>query len=151
MVENTAPSGSGWESETPSKPPPRNRSHSVSDDQWAQVMADQTVTTTSTSVTAPSTPGPICPPGHTPADMSVFAGITPRRSYNTMTTGGRGGTLGRGMVSSASVCDLNSLAQQQQQQQQQNFSNAHAVRHVVIFECSEEKQLLYICLKLCLT
>ncbi|KAK4323670.1 hypothetical protein Pmani_005642 [Petrolisthes manimaculis] len=127
MVENTTPSGSGWESET-SKPPPRNRSHSVSDDQWAQVMADQTTTTTNTSITAPSTPGPICPPGHTPADMSAFAGMTPRRNYNTMTTAGRGGTLGRGMVSSASVCDLNSLAQQQQQQQQQqqNFCNSHA-------------------------
>ncbi|XP_047495695.1 E3 ubiquitin-protein ligase lubel-like isoform X9 [Penaeus chinensis] len=99
-----SPGGVGWESETP-KPMPRNRSQSISDDQWAQVMASQGGDGTG----GPS--GPSCPPGHTPADMSAFVGATTRRGYNTM--GGRGSSFGRGMVSSASVCDLNSLAQQQ--------------------------------------
>lgn len=99
-----SPGGVGWESEAP-KPMPRNRSQSISDDQWAQVMASQGGDGTG----GPS--GPSCPPGHTPADMSAFVGATTRRGYNTM--GGRGSSFGRGMVSSASVCDLNSLAQQQ--------------------------------------
>ncbi|XP_045618058.2 E3 ubiquitin-protein ligase lubel isoform X11 [Procambarus clarkii] len=123
MVDPTA-GGAPWEGET-AKPPPRTRSHSVSDDQWAQMLAAETNTTTNTqSLGAPS--GPTCPPGHVPADMSAFAGAATRRGYNSINNAGRsgGGTLGRGMVSSASVCDLNSLAQQQQQQPLHGFSNA---------------------------
>lgn len=123
MVEPT-PGGVGWEAETV-KPPPRTRSHSISDDQWAQVMAAQPGTGES-SITTEASSGPTCPPGHTPADMSVFSGVTPRRSYAGI-PGGRGGgtTMGRGMVSSASVCDLNTLSQQQPPQA---FNGTHGVR-----------------------
>ncbi|XP_042232259.1 E3 ubiquitin-protein ligase lubel-like isoform X26 [Homarus americanus] len=123
MVEPT-PGGVVWEGDN-AKPQPRTRSHSVSDDQWAQMMAAQTNSTTPAEPTEVPT-GPACPPGHIPADMSSFAGTTTRRGYNTVTNSGRGGvggTLGRGMVSSASVCDLNTLAQQQPPH---GFSNAHA-------------------------
>lgn len=119
MVEGT-PGTVPWEGEAP-KPAARTRSQSVSDDQWAQMMAAQAVGANTDGVI-----GPTCPPGHTPADMSAFAGATTRRSYNTMTgnPGGRSGSsFGRGMVSSASVCDLNSLAQQQTQH---GFNNTHA-------------------------
>ncbi|KAK8722792.1 hypothetical protein OTU49_012044 [Cherax quadricarinatus] len=107
------PCGSPWVGEH-NKPPPRTRSHSVSDDQWSQMMAAQTNTTPTTTDTQGTPSSPTCPPGHVPADMSAFAGAPTRRGYNSISSSGRSGnTLGRGMVSSASVCDLNSLAQQQ--------------------------------------
>ncbi|XP_068220489.1 E3 ubiquitin-protein ligase lubel [Palaemon carinicauda] len=115
MVEGT-PGSLPWDAEAP-KPATRNRSQSVSDDQWAQMMAAQ-VSGGNTELS-----GPTCPPGHTPADMSAFAGATTRRSFNTMGGGTRSvSSLGRGMVSSASVCDLNTLAQQQTQH---GFNNSH--------------------------
>ncbi|KAK7079024.1 hypothetical protein SK128_009873 [Halocaridina rubra] len=118
LVEGT-PGSVPWEGEAP-KPAPRTRSQSVSDDQWAQMMAAQTA-----GVSTDGFSGPTCPPGHTPADMSAFAGATTRRSYNTMggSAGRSNSSFGRGMVSSASVCDLNSLAQQQTQH---GFNNSHA-------------------------
>lgn len=123
MVEPT-PGGVAWEGEA-AKPPPRTRSHSISDDQWAQVIAAQPGTVASPATTEATT-GPACPPGHTPADMSAFSGITPRRSYAAVPGGRSGGTsLGRGMVSSASVCDLNTLSQQHPQQA---FNGTHGVR-----------------------
>ncbi|XP_066985851.1 E3 ubiquitin-protein ligase lubel-like isoform X41 [Macrobrachium rosenbergii] len=115
MVEGT-PGSVPWDAEAP-KPAARTRSQSVSDDQWAQMMAAQ-VSGGNTDLSVLT-----CPPGHTPTDMSAFAGATTRRSFNTMGGGARSASsFGRGMVSSASVCDLNTLAQQQTQH---GFNNSH--------------------------
>lgn len=79
----------------------RYRSQSVSDEQWSQLLAAQ---------------GHAPPPPPPSAEPST----NQRNRFNTVGGGvanNRGGP-GRGMMSSASVCDLNTLAQQQQQQQQ---------------------------------
>lgn len=76
----------------------KTRSQSVSDEQWNQMLAIQ---------------GANQPKGYQgSAAASEVGGVSPaRRGYNTM--GGNTRVMGRGMVSSTSVCDLNSLAQQQ--------------------------------------
>lgn len=108
--------GGGWETDSATRSNNisnlRQKSQSISDDQWAQVMSSQ-------DGGANQGWGPV--PGY-PDQGQQGRGT---RS-NTLGRSGGGLPQSRGMVSSASVCDLNTLSQQQQQQPQQpNFANPH--------------------------
>ena len=97
LVENSNGPPVPWEGDN-KVPPQRLRSQSVSDEQWAQMMATQ---------------GQFPPQGH-PNVAEIAAIAAARRGFNTIGSSSRTSAASRGMVSSASVCDLNTLGNQQQ-------------------------------------
>lgn len=83
--------GGAWDSSS------RHKSQSVSEEQWANLMQAKTQS-------APTPPHVQEPPTNT------------RSRFNSSSSGGRpsgSNRVGRGMTSSTSVCDLNTLSQQQ--------------------------------------
>ena len=93
----------------------RYRSQSVSDEQWSQLLAAQRQAPPLPSSTSSS---------HESSSRSRFS------------SGGGGQRTGRGMTSSTSVCDLNTLAQPHQihhQQQQQQQACMHQVSLMAVF------------------